>query len=71
MKLREKNLLKRKEENLRQAQNKNALVKPRSKYIADSNACDNFLDIYILLLKGKKQPLADILFRCSFFSDVL
>ena len=49
------------------ARNKNIFLKQWSKCRADSSAFDNLLHMHILLLKRKKQPLADVLY----FSDVL
>ena len=49
------------------ARNKNIFLKQWSKCRADSSAYDNLLHMHILLLKRKKQPLADVLY----FSDVL
>ena len=59
--------LENRDEAKRKARNKNVLVKSRLKYRADSSAYDNLLDMHILLLQGKKQPLADV----PYFSDVL
>ena len=74
MKLREskelfyfKRIFHKKENTSGKAPNKNVLVRPWLKYRADSSAYDNLLDMHILLLKGKKQPLADVLYFSNVF----
>ena len=66
------NLLKRREENFRQSTKQERFGKPWLKYSAHFSTYDNLLDMYILLLKGKRQPLPDVLFFQMFFQkDVL
>ena len=61
------NLLKRREENFRQSTKQERFGKPWLKYSAHFSTYDNLLDMYILLLKGKRQPLSDVLFFQMFF----
>ena len=66
------NLLKRREENFRQSTKQERFGKPWLKYSAQFSTYDNLLDMYILLLKGKRHPLPDVLFFQMFFQkDVL